>query len=391
MESETGAFLEGPRLEIAGAAEGPLAGLRFAAKDLFDVAGHPTGAGNPDWARGRPLPARHAWAVQALLDAGARLVGKTVTCELSLGILGFNAHCGTPPNPAAPGCLPGGSSSGSASAVAAGLADIALGTDSGGSVRVPASLCGLYGLRPTHGRISFEGVCVQAPSFDTAGWFARDAGAFARAGAVLLGEPAAAPGQGPLLLAEDAFALADEAVQAALRPQAARVAALLGGAPRPMALGEPGELAAWGSQRAVLQRAEGWQTFRDWIDRVNPRLAFSVARNLGIGAALTEAQIALAAALRHRVRERARALLDGGAILCIPSTPFTAPPLGLPLHALDALSDRIGLLTSFAGLTGVPQLSLPLGQVAGKPVGLSLLAWRGQDARLLGIARALAG
>lgn len=391
MESETGAFLPGPRLEIAGAAEGPLAGLRFAAKDLFDVAGHPTAAGNPDWARGRPLPQRHAWAVQALLEAGARLVGKTVTCEISLGILGFNAHCGTPPNPAAPGCLPGGSSSGSASAVAAGLADIALGTDSGGSVRVPASLCGLYGLRPTHGRIPFEGVCAQAPSFDTAGWFARDAETFARAGAVLLGEAPVEPEPAPLLLAEDAFALADGPVQAALRPQAARVAALLGGAPRAMTLGEAGELAAWGSQRNVLQRAEGWQTFRGWIDAVNPRLAFNVARNLSFAASLTEAQIAVAAALRHRVRERARSLLEGGAILCIPTTPFTAPPLGLPLQALDALSERIGLLTSFAGLTGVPQISLPLAQVAGRPVGLSLLAWRGQDARLLGIARALAG
>src|SRR5258705_514728 len=149
----TSPFVPGPVLRIAGAAGGPLAGLTFAAKDLFDVAGHPTGGGNPDWGRAHPVPTRHAWAVQRLLDAGARLVGKTVTDEVSLGILGENPFDGTPLNPKAPDRVPGGSSSGSASAVAQGLCDTALGTDTGGSVRVPASFCGLYGIRPTHGRL----------------------------------------------------------------------------------------------------------------------------------------------------------------------------------------------------------------------------------------------
>ena len=125
----------------------------FAAKDLFDVAGHPTGGGNPDWGRQHPVPEHHAWAVQQLLDAGATLIGKTITDEVSLGILGENPFFGTPVNPAAPDRVPGGSSSGSASAVASGLCDTALGTDTGGSVRVPASFCGLYGIRPTHGRL----------------------------------------------------------------------------------------------------------------------------------------------------------------------------------------------------------------------------------------------
>jgi amidase len=384
------AFLPGPRLTLAGAATGPLAGLRFGAKDLFDVAGHPTGAGNPDWARGRPLPERHAWAVQTLLDAGAALAGKTVTCEISLGILGFNQHGGTPRNPAAPGCLPGGSSSGSASAVAAGDCDTALGTDTGGSVRVPASLCGLYGLRPTHGRLPVEGMAAQAPSFDTTGWFARDAATFARVADVLLREAipeAAAPA--PLLLATDAFALADAGVREALAPAVARVAGLLGQGVEEIALGEPGELAVWGAQRNIVQRAEGWQTFKGWIDAADPRFAFNVARNLAFAASLTEPQVALARAVRERVRARARLLLEGGAILAIPTTPFTAPPLGLPLAELDRLSDRIGLLCSFAGMAGLPQISLPLATAGGKPVGLSLIAARGGDARLVAIARAL--
>ena len=157
MADDINAFVPGPRIHIEGRPGGPLSGLTFAAKDLFDVAGHPTGGGNPDWARSNPVPTRHAWAVQRLLDAGATLIGKTITDEVSLGIVGENAFYGTPVNPRAPGRVPGGSSSGSAAAVAAGLCDTALGTDTGGSVRVPASFCGLYGIRPTHGRLDCLG------------------------------------------------------------------------------------------------------------------------------------------------------------------------------------------------------------------------------------------
>src|SRR6184192_3709066 len=177
---DIGAFVPGERFRITGRAGGPLAGLTFAAKDLFDVAGHPTGGGNPDWARSNPIPTRHDWAVQRLLDAGATLIGKTITDEVSLGIVGENAFYGTPINPRAPDRVPGGSSSGSAAAVAAGLCDTALGTDTGGSVRVPASFCGLYGIRPTHGRIDMSGVMPMAPSFDVPGWFANGPGVFRR-------------------------------------------------------------------------------------------------------------------------------------------------------------------------------------------------------------------
>src|SRR5712671_4283869 len=187
-DDDINAFVPGPRIHIEGPPGGPLSGLTFAAKDLFDVAGHPTGGGNPDWARSNPVPTRHAWAVQRLLDAGATLIGKTITDEVSLGILGENPFDGTPLNPKAPGRVPGGSSSGSASAVAQGLCDLALGTDTGGSVRVPASFCGLYGIRPTHGRLDLSGMMPQAPSSDTTGWFARDAPTFARVARVMLGE-----------------------------------------------------------------------------------------------------------------------------------------------------------------------------------------------------------
>ncbi len=385
---ETG-FLPGPRHTLPGTPGGPLAGLTFAAKDLFDVAGVPTIGGNPDWGRTHPVPTAHAWAVQRLLEGGANLAGKTITCEISLGILGYNQFYGTPPNPAAPGCLPGGSSSGSASVVAAGLADVALGTDSGGSVRVPASLCGLYGLRPTHGRIPVAGLLAQAPSFDTVGWFARDAATFGRVAEVMFGEALPAASAAGVLLAEDAFALADAEVAAALQAAAERLGALFGGLTR-MTLGEPGELETWAGQRNILQRAESWATFRPWIEAENPTFAYNIARNLAGGSAITPAEVAVGKIVRRQVVEQARRLLEGGAILCLPTTPFTAPPLGLPLPEIDALQGRVGITTSFAGLVGLPQLNLPLGQVGGKPCGLSIIGWRGSDTRLAAIARALA-
>ena len=279
MDASTAPFVSGPQIRIEGRSNGPLAGLTFVAKDLFDVAGHPTGGGNPDWARQHPVPTRHAWAVQRLLDAGATLIGKTVTDEVSLGILGENPFDGTPLNPAAPEHVPGGSSSGSASAVAQGLCDIALGTDSGGSVRVPASFCGLYGIRPTHGRLDLAGMMAQAPGSDTAGWFARDAETFARVSAVLLDEPIV-PASLPttVVVAVDAFGLADAETAAALEPMVRSLAMLVGHV-REDLLAPPG-LSVWARAQRTLQSSEAWLTFRDWLDRDNPRLAFSVARGL---------------------------------------------------------------------------------------------------------------
>src|SRR6266436_167873 len=181
--------------DLSPTGSGPLDGLRFGVKDTIDVAGFKTGCGNPTWRDSHPAAVVHAVCVEQLCRAGARCVGKTISDELALSLLGINRFFGTPLNPRAPERVPGGSSSGSASAVAGGLVDVALGSDTGGSVRVPASFCGLYGLRPTHGRIPLDGLLLQAPSYDTIGWFARDADLFARVGAVLLqsGLPAARP------------------------------------------------------------------------------------------------------------------------------------------------------------------------------------------------------
>src|SRR5262245_29043360 len=221
--NDFGAFVPGPRARLEPTASGPLDGLTFVVKDLIDVAGHVTGAGNPDWAARQVPAARSAPVVERLLRAGATLVGKTITDELAFSLEGENHHYGTPLNPRAPDRLPGGSSSGSAVAVAAGLADLALGTDTGGSVRVPASFCGVYGYRPSHGRLSLDGVVPLAPSYDTVGLFARTAEYLHAAAHCLIGAPAVQSKPPRLLLATDALALAEPDAAAALRSAALRL------------------------------------------------------------------------------------------------------------------------------------------------------------------------
>jgi amidase len=388
VTADFGAFVLGERFCIEGREGAPLAGLTFAAKDLFDVAGHPTGGGNPDWARVNPVPMRHAWAVQRLLDSGASLIGKTITDEVSLGILGENPFDGTARNPRAPGRVPGGSSSGSAVAVAAGLCATALGTDTGGSVRVPASFCGLYGIRPTHGRLDVTGMMSQAPTSDTTGWFARDVATFARVSEVMLGEAIPAELPRRLIVATDAFAVADANAAAALQPLVDRLGRLIGDvAPETLA---PHGLVAWANAQRILQPSEAWETFKDWIDQVNPRMQFSVARNLAAAAAITGAERTRAASVRDTARARMRKLLPPGTILCQPTTPFPAPLCGQSLSVLDPLRERITRLCCHGGLTGVPQVVIPGSTVDGLPIGLSIIGGPGTDARLVAVARALA-
>src|SRR5215470_5038639 len=389
MPDDINAFVPGPRVHIEGRPGGPLSGLTFAAKDLFDVAGYPTGGGNPDWARSNPVPTRHAWAVQRLLDAGATLIGKTITDEVSLGIFGENAFDGTPTNTRAPERVPGGSSSGSAAAVAAGVCDTALGTDTGGSVRVPASFCGLYGIRPTHGRLDVSGMMQQAPSSDTTGWFAHDIATFARVSSVMLDEaiPTMLPRR--LIIAVDAFAFADPEVAAALQPMVERLRALIGDAREEVMA--PAGITQWARAQRTLQPSEAWLTFKDWIDRDNPRFAFNVARNIILGSMIPESERGWARLVRHEARGRMRYLLPEGTILCLPTTPFPAPKRGEPLSVAGPQRDRLLCLCCHGGLTGVPQVNIPGATIDGLPIGLSIVGGWGTDRSLVAVASAMEG
>jgi amidase len=386
LMSSTDPFVPGPRLTVPGTLGGPLSGLTFAAKDLFDVAGFPTGGGNPDWPT-FPLPSRHAWLVQTLLDAGADLIGKTITDEVSLGILGENAFYGTPVNPHDPGRVPGGSSSGSASAVAAALCDFAIGTDTGGSVRVPASFCGLFGIRPTHGRLNLGGMMGQAPTSDTAGWLARDVQSFTRVAEAVFEQTMPDAPPRALIIAVDAFGIADAAVRTALEP-AVRALARVVQASRDETMAPPG-LSTWARAQRTLQPYEGWLTFKDWLDEHNPRMAFGVARNLVLASQIPQAERQWANQMRADARARMQYLLEPDTVLCMPSTPFPAPETGLSISAQAPLRDRIACLTSPGGMTGVCQVSVPVGSVNGLPVGLSIVGAPGNDLLVVATAQAL--
>lgn len=375
---DTDAFLE-------GAAGGPLSGLNFAAKDIFDVAGYVTGGGNPDWKATHEVADHTAWVVGTLVESGATMVGKTITDELTRGILGENVHYGTPINPRAPDRVPGGSSSGSASAVAGGLVDFALGSDTGGSVRVPSSFCGLFGLRPTHGRIPLDGILLQAPSYDTIGWFTRDADTFARVGAVLLQSEVPESRPRHLVIAEDAFELADERVAKALRPIVDTMESLIGDT-RAESLA-PGQLTDWPAQQGTLQGREAWETARDWIESVNPRFSFYVSEGYIFGRSITDEDIVAAKLAKEAIVERLEAVLEDDTIICLPTTAAPAPLRDEKQSARAGIHLRNGALTCIAGTLGAPQINLPLADVDGLPVGLSLLGARGTDEVLIAFAR----
>jgi amidase len=387
VEDTLGAFVPGAILRRAARGAGPLSGLSFAAKDLFDIAGVITGCGNPDWAATHEPAAANAWAVDALLDAGATLHGKTITDEISLGLLGINKFYGTPLNPRAPDRVPGGSSSGSASAVAGGLVDIALGTDSGGSVRIPASFCGLYGLRPTHGRISIDGMMTQAPSFDTVGYFADSAAIFGRVGTVLLGEPVVDALPDEIIVASDCFSLADEPVRRALLPALDRLRLVVRVSESHLA---DGDFTEWSRYQRMLQKSEFHATFRDWVDRVNPRFSAEVAGAFADDGRVAVSDIVAANAFRASASQRLERLLDGRRMLCMPTSPILPISRDARLSEMRTAVHRIVDLTCIAGLTSYPQVNLPMAVMGGVPVGLSLIGWRGGDAALVSAACAIA-
>lgn len=377
--TEFGAFVAGPRAHLAPLASGPLDGLTFVVKDLIDIEGHVTGGGNPDWAA-RQMPAlKSAPAIDRLLRAGATLVGKTVTDELAFSLEGENEHHGTPVNPRAPDRLPGGSSSGSAVAVAAGLADLGLGTDTGGSVRVPASFCGLYGYRPSHGRLPLQGVLSFAPSYDTIGLFARTAHALRLAAQCLLATPPADPRPCHLLLAGDAVALADPDAASLLRQAASAL-----GARRevPVFDGRPGDFL---DAYVTLQGLEIARAFADFLagaptfgSTIKPR--FDGVRALDPAAGMRWRK------WRTETAVRLRLLLPAGTFLLLPTAPSIAPMRFLRDEAAGRFYEVALTLGSIAGHAGLPAINLPIATLHGCPLGLSLIAGPGEDEALLAAA-----
>ncbi len=365
-------------------AAGRLGGLHFAVTDVFDVAGAPTGFGHPDWARTNPVPAATTPAVTALLQAGAALAGKTVTVDLGYGLSGENVWDGTPRNPRVPDRFPGGSSGGSAASVAAALVDFALGTDAMGSVRIPASYCGVLGMRPSFGAISLAGVRLLAPGFETLGWFARDAALLADVGDVLLAGPEGGVA-GPLLRPEEAWVNAMPETAEALRPALERLERAFG-----RAVGvriAPEGIDSFYDHGRTLIAEEVAATLGDWIAAHRPRLGPGVAERVAAACGMDPASVAPGRAFRAVFQARLRPLLEGGSVMVYPTSPCPAPLLTASQAEQDLIRAATLGVTAIAGLGGLPEVTLPIATVRGAPVGLSLTAGYGRDRGLLAFAR----
>jgi amidase len=383
------AFMPYPAATVPHAPAGCLQGLSFAVKDLFDLAGYPTSAGQPHVLALSGIKTRNAQTVQTLLDAGAHCMGKTVTDELAYSLMGQNAHFGAPVNPAGAMHVSGGSSSGSASAVGHGLCDFALGTDTGGSVRGPASHCGLWGLRPSHGRVSLQGAVALAPTFDTCGWFARDLTTFRRVGEVLLGADAVGQTR-PVryLLAQEAWQELAPQAHAPLMALCQEVLAAVGQEPVWMST-VMGRLDDMTMAFRTLQAYEAWQVHGDFIRTYAPPLGPGVAQRLQWASTVTEQQYREALAFKADYAQMLTQTLGPDGLLILPTMPDVAPRLDASEAEQESYRGRAFRMLCMAGLAGTPQLSMPLAQVAGMPLGLSLMGPAGSDQRLLAQAQAM--
>ncbi|MGN6550614.1 MAG: amidase [Pararhizobium sp.] len=359
---------------------GPLAGTMLAVKDIFDVAGWPTGCGLPDkLAEAKPAQQTTA-AVQALFDAGAAFVGKTQCDELCFSLMGNNAFYPRPVNPRAPERFTGGSSCGSAAAVAGGLADIATASDTGGSVRAPASFCGLIGLRTTGGLIAMDRTMPLAPSLDTFGWFAADADLYARVGAILLPD---SPHRFARLFRIDALdALATAPVAyAAMR---AAVEAHLG-ASRPVRLSSLPLAGRYPCFRAI-QAYEAWAAHGPWLTAAERRISAPVRSRFEFGRTISAEAYAAESAKRKRFADELDALLGDDGLIVLPTVPGAAPLTTSDEAAQQAYRERALALLCHSGLSGLPQITIPLGSDDGAPFGISLIGPRGSDRALIGLA-----
>ncbi len=393
----SGAFVE--TLCIRGSQSGPLHGLTFTVKDNIDVAGHKTSFGSPSWQRMHAPAVHNALCVDQVLLAGATCVGKVVADEFTYSLEGESPFWGTPLNPKAPDRIPGGSSSGSASSVGCGLADFSLGTDSGGSIRVPASFCGIWGMRPSLHRISEAGVLPFMPGVSTVGALAADLGVLEEALRILLrsGDEPPAPLR-RLVMLEDAFAIADAPVREAAEQTMAGLAKRAGLPLERASFAEVArrqmDLAACNAMALrVLQTAEFESTVGDWIESQGPVLGPTFSLAYGNVKAFDRTRAMDALMLCERLFQSINGFLEPGTVICFPTTPTVAPLKGSlsSLESVGRFYDRTMAITAFSGVGRLPEVSAPLLKVDGCPVGLSFAAAHYQDEFLLASLRDLLG
>lgn len=383
MDSRVWRSVGSPLMRAAGS--GALDGETVAVKDLFAISGHRIGAGVPAYLAEAGAGHFTAPAVSALLEAGADVAGIARTDEFAYSIAGVNPHYGTPPNAVVPGALPGGSSSGPASAVALGQVSIGLATDTAGSIRVPASYQGLWGLRTSHGAVSTDGVLPLAPSFDTVGWLTRDPDLLHRIAETVIGPGAAVPAQ--VAIAPDLLAGIDEDAAAAFR-SGLRTLVADGRIGEPVEVTLPDASETFAAFRTV-QAAEAWRAHGAWLRDHPGAVSGAVAERFAYAATVTPEQEQASREALARIRAEIDHSLEG-ALLALPAAASAAPAANAPGADIDRVRTATLQLTCYAGVLGAPSISAPLFATDRGPLGLSLVGPRGSDAALVQAAAALA-
>ncbi|WEX10382.1 amidase [Chelativorans sp. AA-79] len=379
------AFLDYPDVPVPSSVTGLLRGLSFGVKDIYDVAGYPTGCGNPQKEAEAAPAASTAPALQVLLDAGAQFAGKTQTDELAFSMMGMNTHFPPPVNPRARERVTGGSSSGSAAAVAGGLVDFAIGSDTNGSVRIPASFCGLIGLRTTHGRIGMEGTMPLAPSFDTFGWFARDIATYQAVGEVLLGEDTHRETlRIPVRIAELEARFFGDSEREAYAGMLGRVLDHFERSAGFLAL--PGDLDELYERFRQIQAHEAWRAHAAFLSQKDRGLGPGVKERFAYGRSISETTVEEARRRRRDFRADVSALMNADMVVVMPTQPSAAPLKIATQEEQESYRQKGLALTSIAGLLGWPQITIPLGEVHGAPFGISLLGPAGSDCQLIRLA-----
>ncbi|MFF2484586.1 amidase [Paenibacillus sp. NPDC058071] len=370
-------------------AGGSLEMLKYAVKDVYDIQGYVPSAGNPDWKRTHKAAQASAESIRLLSGQGARLLGMTHTDELMFGLNGENEHYGTPVNPRASQRIPGGSSSGSAAAVASGLVDFAMGTDTAGSVRVPASYCGVYGIRPTYGQVSMQGIVPLASTFDTAGWMANSLSSLLKVGEVLLPEKGQSTGSlNRFIWATEMWELLDEEVRSSIQPLLHRVRSF------PVVHCEqsisPNGLQGWLDAFRLIQGFEIWSAHKEWIEQTKPSFAADVAARFLWASTIREEDARNALAIKWAVSHRLAELLGRDTVLIVPTAPGIAPLRQLRGEAAEHRRNKTLQLCCVSGLAGLPQVTVPWIEHEGAPLGLSFIAGPGQDLNLIRLVQNVA-
>lgn len=371
-----GAFIN-EQFTLKALSSGKLDGLKFAVKDVYHIKDYKNTAGNPKWLETHSSSDKTARALTMLLEEGATLSGITITDELMFSLNGENIHYGTPVNPIDKKRIPGGSSSGSAVAVAAGIVDFSIGTDTGGSVRLPSSYCGVYGMRPSHNDVPIGQVIPLAPSFDTVGWMARDLETLVKVGDVLLPK-ATTPKIDKILLEEQCWSFVEEPYLTILKDVVEKLPFK-----KEYINVTQGDLSEWSNLFKTIQGKEAWDIHGKWIEKYTPPFAPAIADRFENASEVTEEEYEAAKRKQNEIILKMCRLLANDTILIVPTTATVAPLKGEDASSVEKTRAQALKINSIAGLAELPQVTVPIQTNDGLSIGLSFIAGKHFDRSLL--------